>query len=65
MDDGPGTQRRPRLVLLLKAAPPEPPVLATATAPRSVPRTPTMSLLPVQLLHVYAQDKYHECIRGT
>ena len=62
-DGDPGTQRRPRLELLLRAAPPEPPVLAAA-APRSVPRIPAVSLLPVHLLHADAQDKYHGCIRN-
>jgi hypothetical protein len=38
-------------------------VLAVAT-PGMVPRTLTGSLLPVHLLHVYAQDKYHGCIRN-
>ena len=63
MDGDLGTQRRPRLALLLKAAPPEPPVLAAA-APRSVPRIPAGSLLSVHLLHADAQDKYHGCIRN-
>ena len=58
-----GTQRRPRLALLLRAAPSEPPVLAAA-APHSVPRIPAVSLLPVHLLHADAQDKYHGCIRN-
>ena len=58
----PGTQRRPRLALLLKAAPPEP--LASAAAARSVPRIPAGSHLPVHLLHADAQDKYHGCIRN-
>ena len=58
-----GTQRRPRLALLLRAAPPEPTVLAAA-APRSVPRIPAVSLLPVLLLYADAQDKYHGCIRN-
>ena len=61
-DGDPGTQRRPRLALLLKAAPPEPPV--SAAAARSVPRIPAGSLLPVHLLHADAQDKYHGCIRN-
>ena len=60
MDGDPGTQRRPRLALLLKAAPPKPPVLAAA-APRSVPRISAGSLLPLHLLHADAQDKYHGC----
>ena len=63
MDGDPGTQRRPHLALLLRAAPPEPPVLAAA-APRSVPRIPAVSLLPVHLLHADAQDNYHGCIRN-
>ena len=63
MDGDPGTQRRPRLALLPRAAPPEPPVLATV-APRSVPRIPAVSHLPVHLLHADAQDKYHGCIRN-
>ena len=58
-----GTQRRPCLALLLRAAPPEPPVLAAA-APRSVPQIPAVSLLPVHLLHTDAQDKYHGCVRN-
>ena len=62
MDSDPGTQRRPRLALLLKATPPEPPV--SAAAARSVPRIPVGSLLPVHLLHADAQDKYHGCIRN-
>ena len=62
-DDDPGTQRRPCLALLLKATPPEPPVLAAA-APLSVPRIPAVSHLPVHLLHADAQDKYHGCIRN-
>jgi hypothetical protein len=41
----------------------EPPVLAAA-APCSVPRIVVVSLLPVHLLHAYAQDKYHGCIRN-
>ena len=61
-DGDPGTQRRPHLALLLRAAPPEPPVLATAA--RSVPRIPAGSLLPIHLLHADAQDKYHGCIRN-
>ena len=61
-DGDPGTQRRPRLALLLKAAPPEPPV--SAAAARSVPRIPAGSLLPVHLLHADSQDKYHGCIRN-
>ena len=61
-DGGQGTQRRPRLALLLKAAPPESP--ASAAAARSVPRIPAGSLLPVHLLHADAQDKYHGCIRN-
>ena len=61
-DGDPGTQRRPRLALLLKAAPPEPPV--SAAAARSVPRIPAGSLLPVHLLHADARDKYHGCIRN-
>ena len=56
-------KRRPRLALLLRATPPEPLVLAAA-APRSVPRIPAVSLLPVHLLHADAQDKYHGCIRN-
>jgi hypothetical protein len=48
---------------LLKAAPPELPAL-TAAAPRSTPRIPAVLLLRVHLLHVYAQDKYHGCIRN-
>ena len=59
----PGNKRQPRLTLLLRAAPPEPPVLA-AVAPRSVPRIPAVSHLPVHLLHVDAQDKYHGYIRN-
>ena len=47
---------------LLKAAPPESP--ASAAAARSVPRIPAGLLLPVHLLHVDAQDKYHGCIRN-
>ena len=62
MDGDPGTQRRPRLALLLRAAPPEPPVLAAAA--RSVPRIPAVSLPLVHLLHANAQDKYHGCIRN-
>ena len=58
-----GTQRRPRLALLLRVAPPEPPMLAAA-APRSVPRIPAVSHLLVHLLHADAQDKYHGCIRN-
>ena len=61
-DGGQGTQRRPRLALLLKAAPPESP--ASAAAARSVPRIPAGLLLPVHLLHADAQDKYHGCIRN-
>ena len=61
-DGDPGTQRRPRLALLPRAAPPEPPV--SAAAARSVPRIPARSLLPVHLLHADAQDKYHGCIRN-
>ena len=57
-----GTQRRPRLALLLKAAPPESPV--SAAADRSVPRIPAGLLLPVHLLHADAKDKYHGCIRN-
>jgi hypothetical protein len=44
--------------------PPKPPMLAVAAPPGTIPRTPTGSLLPVHLLHVYAQDKYHGCIRN-
>ena len=62
MDDDPGAQRRPRLALLLKAAPPEPPV--SAAAARSVPRIPAVLLPPVHLLHADARDKYHGCIRN-
>ena len=62
-DNDLGTQRRPHLALLLRAAPPEPPVLAAA-APRLVPRIPAVSLLPVHLLHADAQNKYHGCIRN-
>ena len=62
MDDDPGTQRRPHLALLLKAAPPEPPV--SAAAARSVPRIPAGSLLLVHLLHADARDKYHGCMRN-
>ena len=62
MDDDPGAQRRPRLALLLKAAPPESPV--SAAAAHSVPQIPTGSHLPVHLLHADAQDKYHGCIRN-
>ena len=58
----PGTQRRPRLALLLKAVPPESPV--SAAADRSVPRIPAGLLLPVHLLHADAKDKYHGCIRN-
>jgi hypothetical protein len=29
-----------------------------------VPQTPTRSLLLVHLLHVYAQDEYHGCIKN-
>ena len=57
------TQWRPRLVLLLRAAPLEPPVLAAA-APRSVSRIPAVSHLLVHQLHANAQDKYHGCIRN-
>ena len=57
-----GTQRRPRLALLLKATPPEPPV--SAAAAHSVPRIPAGSLLLVHLLHADAKDKYHGCIRN-
>ena len=57
-----GTQRRPCLALLLKAAPPEPSM--SAAAARSVPRIAAGSLLSVHLLHVNAQDKYHGCIRN-
>ena len=53
MDGDLGTQRRPRLALFLRAAPPEPPVLAAA-APRSVPRIPAVLLPPVHLLHADA-----------
>ena len=59
-DGDPGTQRRSRLALLLKAAPPELPV--SAAAARSVLRIPAGSLLPIHLLHADAQDKYHGCI---
>jgi hypothetical protein len=45
-DDVPGTQRRPRLALLLRAAPPEPPVLAVA-APRSDSSSVTPSGTPI------------------
>jgi hypothetical protein len=31
--------------------------------PDSAPRTLAESLLPAHLLHAYAQDKYHVCIR--
>ena len=61
-DGDPGTQRRPRLAPLLKAAHLEPPV--SAAAARSVPRIPAGSLLPVHLLHADAKDKYHGCIRN-
>ena len=61
-DGGPGTQRRPRLALLLRAAPPESPVPAAAA--RSVPRIPAGSLLPVHLLHADAKDKYDGRIRN-
>ena len=61
-DGDPGTQRRPRLALLLKAAPPESPTSA-ATA-RSVPRIPAGLLLLVHLLHADAKDKYHGYIRN-
>ena len=61
-DGDPGTQRRPRLALLLKAAPPESPV--SAAAARSVPRILAGLLLPVHLLHADAKDKYHGCIRN-
>ena len=61
-DGGQGTQRRPRLALLLKAALPELPV--SAAAARSVPRIPAGLLLPVHLLHADAKDKYHGCIRN-
>ena len=64
MDGDLGTQRRPRLALLLRAAPPEPPMLATAAAAHSIPRIPAGLLLPVHLLHVDAKDKYHGCIRN-
>jgi hypothetical protein len=37
---------------------------AAAAPPGMPPRTPIRSLLPVHLLHVYAQDKYHEYIRN-
>ena len=70
-DGDPGTQRRPRLVPLPWAAPPEPPVSAappeppvSAAAARSVPRIPAGSLLPIHLLHADAQHKYHGCIRN-
>ena len=62
MDRDPGTQRRPCLAILLKAAPPELPV--SVAAARSVPRIPAVSHLPVHLLHADAQDKYHGCIRN-
>ena len=62
MDDDLGTQRRPRLALLLKAAPPESPV--SVAAARSVPRILAGSLFPVHLLHADAQDKYHGCIKN-
>ena len=62
MDGDPGTQRRPRLALLLKAAPPELPV--SAAAARLVPRILVVSHLPVHLLHADAQDKYHGYIRN-
>jgi hypothetical protein len=62
-DGDPGTQWRPRVVLLLKVAPPESPVL-TAAAPCSVPRILVVSPLSVHLLHAYARDKYHGCIRN-
>ena len=61
-DGDPGTQRRPRLALLLKSAPPELPV--SAAAARSVPRIPVVLLPLVHLLHADAQDKYHGCIRN-
>ena len=51
-DGDSGTQRRPRLALLPRAAPPEPPVLAAAA--RSVPRIPVVLLPPVHLLHANA-----------
>ena len=57
-----GTQRRPRLALLLKAAPPKPPV--SGAAARSVPRILAGLLPPVHLLHADAWDKYHGCIRN-
>ena len=62
-DGDPGTQWRPHSALLPRAAPPEPLVLAAA-APRSDPRIPAVSHLPVHLLHADAQDKYHGCIRN-
>jgi hypothetical protein len=37
-------------------------VLAAAAPPGTLPQTPIGPLLPVHLLHVYAQDKYHGCI---
>jgi hypothetical protein len=39
-------------------------MLAVAAPPGTLPRTPTGTLLSVHLLHVYAQDKYHGCIRN-
>jgi hypothetical protein len=39
-------------------------VLVAVVPPGTVPRTPTGSLLPVYLLHTYAQDEYHGCIRN-
>jgi hypothetical protein len=48
----------------LRATPPGPPVLVVAAPPGMIPRTPTGSHLPVHLLHVYAQDEYHGCIRN-
>ena len=62
MDGDPGTQRRPCLALLPRAAPPESPV--SVAAARSVPRIPVGLLLPVHLLHADAKYKYHECIRN-
>jgi hypothetical protein len=60
--DGQGTQATPHhWLLLMVPAPPAPPLVDAP--PNLAPRTLAESLLLAHLLHEYAQDEYHVCIR--
>jgi hypothetical protein len=64
---GPGSQRQPHPTLLMWVAPPELRVQAAAPLELlgSFRQIPIRSHPLVHLLHVCAEDEYHECIRVT